>query len=131
MVVCVDERPHLVELLEAAGSRLTVRVGGVEREVAIAGGQLGARPVARPQVPARVEADAGSITAPMAGRILRVAVGEGDLVQAGDLMLILEAMKMENEIRSPRTGVVERVLVAAGERVGGGAPLVVIVQRGA
>lgn len=68
----------------------------------------------------------GAITAQMTGRIVRVAVHAGDAIAAGDLLLILEAMKMENEVRSPRGGTIKEVVVAAGDRVSQGAPLVVL-----
>lgn len=68
----------------------------------------------------------GAITAQMTGRIVRVAVQPGQAVSAGDLLLVLEAMKMENEIRSPRAGTVKEVLVAAGDRVNKGDPLVAL-----
>jgi biotin carboxyl carrier protein len=70
----------------------------------------------------------GAITAQMTGRIVRVAVAPGDVVAAGDLLLILEAMKMENEVRAPRDGTVKEVRVAAGDRVGQGDPLVVLAD---
>ena len=66
----------------------------------------------------------GRITAPIPGLISEVAVKEGDTVAAGDRLLILEAMKMENEIRAPRAGTVLAVHVARGEAVEQGALLV-------
>ncbi|MBI2760059.1 MAG: acetyl-CoA carboxylase biotin carboxyl carrier protein subunit [Chloroflexi bacterium] len=62
----------------------------------------------------------------MTGRVVRVSVQAGDAVEAGDLLLILEAMKMENEIRAPRAGTVKEVRVAAGDRVSQGDALVVL-----
>ena len=67
---------------------------------------------------------AGSLLAPMPGQVIAVDVVAGDWVEAGDALLVLEAMKMEHTIRAPRGGRVERVLFAAGERVEEGAPLV-------
>jgi biotin carboxyl carrier protein len=64
--------------------------------------------------------DAGgevSIRAPMPGLIVRVPVEEGQEIQKGDTVVILESMKMENELKSPRDGVVHRVNVAAGDSV--------------
>lgn len=57
------------------------------------------------------------IRAPMPGMIVRVAVAEGDEVQQGDTVVILESMKMENELKSPRAGKVHHVNVAAGDSV--------------
>ncbi len=66
------------------------------------------------------------VKAPMPGLVLRVEVEAGQRVGAGGGLLVLEAMKMENEIRSPWDGVVRRVLVRAGEAVEKGAGLVEI-----
>ena len=60
------------------------------------------------------------IHALMPGRVVAVAVGPGDSVEAGALLLVVEAMKMQNEIRAERAGVVENVDVAAGEAVESG-----------
>jgi len=58
-----------------------------------------------------------SIRAPMPGLIGRVPVVEGQAVSKGETLVILESMKMENELKSPRDGIVHRVCVAAGENV--------------
>ena len=55
------------------------------------------------------------ITAPMPGKVVRLLVQPGDKVQAGQGLLVVEAMKMQNEIRSPKSGTVERLLARAGE----------------
>ncbi|MCA9653525.1 MAG: acetyl-CoA carboxylase biotin carboxyl carrier protein subunit [Myxococcales bacterium] len=56
----------------------------------------------------------------MPGRVVRVLVAEGDAVDADDPLLIVEAMKMENEVRAPAAGVVRRVAVATGDTVEAG-----------
>jgi biotin carboxyl carrier protein len=66
------------------------------------------------------------VPAPIAGRVLSVRVNVGDAVKAGDVVLILEAMKMENEIKAPADGTVKDVLVAEGARVSEGEGLIVI-----
>ena len=66
----------------------------------------------------------GVIKALMPGRIVRVLVKKGDSVTKGAGLLVLEAMKMENEIQAPADGVVEEVFVTAGQTVDGGAELV-------
>ncbi|MBP5730599.1 MAG: biotin/lipoyl-binding protein [Clostridia bacterium] len=65
-----------------------------------------------------------SVKAPMPGSILRVFVKPGDKVKAGEKLLILEAMKMENEITAPEDGTVISVPVSAGNSVAAGAELV-------
>ena len=67
-----------------------------------------------------------TVAAPMPGTILGVNVKEGDAVTAGQVLCILEAMKMENEIKAPSAGTIKQVLVARGQAVETGAPLVVI-----
>ncbi len=63
------------------------------------------------------------ITAPMPGKVVRLLVQPGDKVQAGQGLLVVEAMKMQNEVRSPKTGTVERVLVQEGQPINAGQPL--------
>ncbi len=59
----------------------------------------------------------GSLNAPMPGKVLKVSVAPGDEVAAGDTLMILEAMKMEHKILSPRAGRIKRVLFAEGARI--------------
>jgi biotin carboxyl carrier protein len=66
------------------------------------------------------------IKSPMPGVIIAVSVSEGERVKKGDKVVILESMKMENELRAPRDGVVSRVHVRPGTSVEKGQPLVVI-----
>jgi acetyl-CoA/propionyl-CoA carboxylase biotin carboxyl carrier protein len=68
----------------------------------------------------------GSITAPMQGTIVKVLVAVGDAVDAGQGVLVLEAMKMENHINAEAGGTVKEIRVAAGDLVGTGDVLVVI-----
>jgi biotin carboxyl carrier protein len=67
-----------------------------------------------------------AVAAPMAGRVVRLWVAEGDTVEAGQRLLAVEAMKMENEIRAPRAGVVETIAVDAGDAVDHGDDLVIL-----
>lgn len=66
------------------------------------------------------------LLAPMPGLIVRVAVAEGDVVHAGQGLVVMEAMKMENELRSPSAGTVKAVRAAPGTAVEKGAVLVEI-----
>ena len=67
-----------------------------------------------------------SVNAPMPGNILKVAVTVGQTVKEGDLLVVLEAMKMENEIFAPKDGTVAQVLVSKGSTVDTGATMVVL-----
>jgi biotin carboxyl carrier protein len=60
------------------------------------------------------------ILAPMPGKVIRLLVKAGDRVEAGQGLLVVEAMKMQNEIRSPKSGTVERVLAKEGQPVNAG-----------
>ena len=62
----------------------------------------------------------GTVTAPMPGTVLRLCKEEGEAVQAGEVVLILEAMKMENEILSPADGTIMKVNCEEGKTVAGG-----------
>ena len=66
------------------------------------------------------------ILAPMPGKVVRLLVKAGDHVEAGQGLLVVEAMKMQNEIRSPKSGVVERVLAVEGLPVNAGEVLAIV-----
>jgi biotin carboxyl carrier protein len=66
------------------------------------------------------------ITSPMPSKVVRILVGVGDQVSAGAEIIVVEAMKMENELRASGPGTVREIRVKEGEAVGGGHPLVVI-----
>ena len=85
-------------------------------------------PAAAPAAPAApaVTGAGEAVNAPMPGNILKVNVNVGDKVKAGTVLVVLEAMKMENEIMAPKDGAVTQVLVSKGSTVDTGAPLVVI-----
>jgi len=78
----------------------------------------------RPQ--ARVEAVAGAIQAPLPGKVVSIKCSVGNNVKAGDTVLILESMKMENAIMAPKSGRIKEVLVSEGATVALGDILVVI-----
>lgn len=87
------------------------------------------RPIIREQTPTtstHTSAEPGAIVAPLPGRVIEVRVKEGDTVQAGDVVIVLEAMKMANEIRATQAGVVSQVHVQSGKAVEKGQPLVTL-----
>ncbi|HEX9775467.1 MAG TPA: acetyl-CoA carboxylase biotin carboxylase subunit [Actinomycetota bacterium] len=111
--------------VEVAGKRLEVEIHGLGGFAAADGAR--AKP-APPVAETKVHHGGGAeeVRAPMQGTIVKTAVKEGDDVKAGDLLVVLEAMKMENHINAPRDGTVRSVGVKAGENVESGAALVVL-----
>jgi len=75
---------------------------------------------------AGAEAGPQKVNAAMPGKIVRIMVKEKDEVAAGQPLLVMEAMKMQNEIKSPKAGKVQRVLTSEGSTVNAGDPLAVI-----
>jgi biotin carboxyl carrier protein len=66
------------------------------------------------------------LTAPMPGKVVRVLVSEGMEVDAGTGVLVVEAMKMQNEVRSPKKGTIQKILVSAGAAVNSGDVLAIV-----
>ena len=101
---------------------------------AIAPAPVAAAPVAAAPVAAAAPAAAPAVavgageqvTAPMPGNILKVNVNVGDKVKEGQVLVVLEAMKMENEIMAPHDATIAQVVVSKGSTVDTGAPLVVL-----
>ena len=69
----------------------------------------------------------GAVTAPMTGKIVKVKVKKGEQVKSGQVLCVIEAMKMENEISAPRAGTIQEVNVAEGTPVNEGETLFVII----
>ena len=93
----------------------------------VAAAPAAAPAAAAPAAPAGAVLAAGEvIKSPMPGNILKINVSNGQKVNEGDVLLILEAMKMENEVVATKAGTVAQIVVAKGAVVETGAPLVVI-----
>lgn len=106
-----------VELLGANGAVIApAKVAAPAAPVAVAPKAAPAPAAAKPAV----NAGSGSVVAPMPGTILKVLKKDGDAVKAGDVVLVLEAMKMENEITAPVDGAIASLSLAEGSTVGGG-----------
>lgn len=94
---------------------------------AVAPAPVESAPVPSAPAPAPVSlADGETISAPMPGNIIRVDVKEGDKVTSGQVLVILEAMKMENEIVATKDGTIAQVVTNKGAVVETGSPLIVI-----
>ena len=134
-----------IDDINEASTLAHVTVNGTKYDVEIQGGK--AAPVKKPQIvsapeatglsvtpktpiatkPAAVPAATGAkVTCPLPGTVIAINVKEGDTVAAGQTLLVLEAMKMENNIDAERGGVVKQILVATGATVMEGDVLIVI-----
>lgn len=71
----------------------------------------------------------GMLSAPMPGTVIQVNVVEGQIVSKGDVVAVLESMKMQMEIRTPVSGKVEKVFVSAGKKINKGTELVQVVEQ--
>ncbi len=112
--------------VEVDGKRFAVKVWLPEGPAVAPAAGASSRRASRPKVSAGGGGGDGSITAPMQGTIVKVLVSVGDVVEAGQGVLVLEAMKMENHINAEGGGTVKEIRVAAGDLVGTGDVLVVI-----
>lgn len=83
-------------------------------------------PVAQAPAPAPVAGGGEQVVAPLPGNVLKVLVKAGDTVKAGQVLILLEAMKMENEIIAEADGTVSQVFVSAGAIVSTGTPLLAL-----
>ncbi len=121
------ERQHVV--VEVGGKRLEVVLPASlgSRPGAGAGGGKPAKAKKRSRSGGAVVAASGnSLTSPMQGTIVKVAVTEGDVVAEGDLVVVLEAMKMEQPLTAHRAGIVIGLSAKAGETVSAGAVIAII-----
>ena len=98
----------------------------VQRPAAPAPAPVAAAPAPAPAPAAAPPAGATTVEAPMPGKILNIKVSEGQAVKFGEVVVIMEAMKMETEIVAPADGTVSKILVKAGDSVDTGAALVAL-----
>jgi biotin carboxyl carrier protein len=138
--VTLDGRPVAVDAVEIAPNILSILLDGQSFEISVTPSpdgklrlQTGTQELTAEVIDPRawsgrrhgnVEAEGRQqILAPMPGKVVRLLVKAGDRVEAGQGLLVVEAMKMQNEIRSPKSGTVERVLAREGQPVNAGETL--------
>ena len=119
-----------LRLLDGGGQHEVVVVAGTDRSVLEVLTQ-GHRVPVRLKPGGRARSDHGGdgpdrVLAPMPGKVVRVLVQKGQSVEARQGVVVVEAMKMENELRAGRAGVVQEILVTEGASVDAGTPLVVL-----
>ena len=112
--------------VEEVGGASAAQVVNSQPVAAPAAVQAVPAPAAVPAAKPAAVADGTQVTAPMPGNILDIKVSVGDDVSEGDALIILEAMKMENEIPAPVSGKVAGVQVSKGAAVNSGDVLIVI-----
>jgi acetyl-CoA/propionyl-CoA carboxylase biotin carboxyl carrier protein len=119
------ERQRVV--VEVGGKRLEVVLPASLGSIGSSGGGKPAKAKKRSRSGGPAAAAGGNaLTSPMQGTIVKVAVAEGELVAEGDLVVVLEAMKMEQPLTAHRSGVVTGLAAAAGDTVSAGAVIAVI-----
>jgi biotin carboxyl carrier protein len=118
-------------LLDGAAFEVQVEASAAGLTVTAGGRRMPARVVDPRQWQGRRGAAAEAegrqqVLAPMPGKVVRILVAQGEKVDAGRGLLVVEAMKMQNEIRSPKTGTVERLAVEKGQAVNAGDVLAIV-----
>lgn len=139
----LNGKAYLVEVTKMTGESALVTVNGVQYEVGVndlsrmdlpkvvkVAEQPKAAPATSSQQTCLVESGGGltTVNAPLPGLILEVTVAVGDKVKPGDVLLVIETMKMENNVVSPRAGTIKEISVKKGDTVNEGVPLVVIAE---
>ena len=144
-VVTIDERSFEVDAKSLSDSTLSMIMGNeaycIESEEDPDGGHnllvrgqvvhvevLDLRKVRLRQAQASADNDAGPtvIKSPMPGKVVSVLVQDGEEVKKGDGLVVVEAMKMENELKSPKDGIVKEITAVEGAAVDGGASLCIV-----
>jgi len=136
----INSKAYEVNIEKIDGNKASVSVNGKDYEVQIEKDEVSEKPVLRSVRPVGTTAGTGSakirtaeekvsgkaIKSPLPGVILNLCVKEGESVKRGQKLLVLEAMKMENEIQAENDGTVKSILVQKGESVLEGAKLIII-----
>lgn len=144
--VLLNEKAYLVEVTQISPEGALVTVNGTPYEVGIkdltaaespqmmvvnqapCAAAPSAAPPARPEAAAETAGGLTTIRAPLPGLIIDVKVSVGDTVKVGDVLLVIETMKMENNISSPAAGTIKEIKISSGDSVSEGVPLIVIAR---
>jgi glutaconyl-CoA/methylmalonyl-CoA decarboxylase subunit gamma len=122
-IVKVANKSYEVEIEDIQARPVIARVDGQKFEVSL---EAGLKPVSKVETqefklvePSKkpTSASTNELTAPLPGTVIEIFVKAGDYIEAGQVILVIEAMKMKNSIRSTRAGEVAEVLVNAGQTV--------------
>mgnify|MGYP005623975945 CR=1 FL=1 len=125
----LEEEHYRTVVVEVEGRRLKVGVPSGIFASQDPGNSRGRAPKRRTPESSFESTNSGAINSPMQATIVKIAVNEGDSVSAGDVLVVLEAMKMEQRIVAPMSGVVSNVLFSTGDSVQAGERLVVLDPR--
>jgi biotin carboxyl carrier protein len=122
----VDNHPHEFFAEERSGG-FDIVIGSRAYSVLLEGREKPARPLpAKALAAEKAEAADWLVLSPMMGVVREIYVSKGDAVKAGDTLLVIEAMKMNNDLKARRSGRVERVYVSVGQRVEQGRALLLL-----
>ena len=124
--VLLDRRPYNV-FAEESPHGYHIVVGSRMFAIATPGPARGRRAGGPADVETTTDTGEWVLTSPMAGVIQEVRVQPGDEVETGQVMMVIEAMKMQNDLHARRAGTVKAVYVSTGQRVEHGAPLLVLL----
>ncbi|MGC1684768.1 MAG: biotin/lipoyl-containing protein [Candidatus Acidiferrales bacterium] len=137
----IDGRRVQADVVSLRDGRYSILIGGRSIEVRVEDGPAGFRVIsggrelnASISDPRKFRRGAGqlsaegrqNVNAPMPGKVVRLLVKLGEVVKVGQGLFVIEAMKMQNEIRSPKSGIVEKLLAVEGQPVNSGETLAVV-----
>ncbi len=136
LLLKIDGEPYQAQLIDAAADRIVLMIDGVQRQFSVhrvgnscyVDSLLGCTTLQEISRFPEIEADAvaGSLVAPLPGVVCEVASSVGNLVKEGDLLLVIESMKVLHQITAPTAGEVSQLPVAVGDTIAAGAILAVI-----
>ena len=127
-VVTLKDKTYEVEVEEGEAMILDEYEAKAPAAATPAAAPAAAAPAAAPAAAAApaVTASGTTVEAPLPGNVLSIKVSQGDAVKEGDVLLIIEAMKMENEVAAPCDGSVQQIVASVGQMVSTGDALIVI-----